>query len=401
MIDETHDPDRRSWVESADRLGCDFPVQNLPLGIFQTAVNKTPRAGVAIGDSILPIAEWLPGHSLGEYFALSSVQRRDLRRAISSALTIGAPKRELVAQADVEMLLPCTIGDYTDFYASIHHATNVGRVFRPENPLLPNYKHVPIAYHGRASSIVPSGTNIVRPNGQLGEGRFGPSVELDYELELGFFVGPGNQFGEPIPIAKAEEHLAGFCLLNDWTARDVQRWEYQPLGPFLAKSFATSISPWVITVEALAPFRTESPAHEMPVLPYLTAPIQSAFDIQLEVRLKTPRLTEAVRVSQTSFRHMYWTPAQMLAHHTSNGCNLRPGDLIASGTVSGPEKQSLGCLLELTSRGTEPLELPSGEIRKFLEDGDEVMLHGACMLPGFRRIGFGTCRATILPARNF
>jgi fumarylacetoacetase len=398
MIDETHDPKRKSWVESANVPDCDFPIQNLPFGVFRAQDRKQARLGVAIGTSILPVGEWLSGETLNSYCALSAQQRRDLRETISNALTAGAHKRELVAQEDAEMLLPCAIGDYTDFYASIHHATNVGSMFRPQNPLLPNYKHVPIAYHGRASSIVVSGRSIARPNGQLGEGRFGPSSELDYELELGFFAGPGNELGKPIPVASAEQHIAGFCLVNDWSARDIQRWEYQPLGPFLAKNFATSISPWMVTLDALAPFRAESPAHDMPVLPYLEAGTQKAFDIQLQVWLKTVRMKISVRISRTSFCDMYWTPAQMIAHHTSNGCNLRSGDLIASGTVSGSQKQSRGCLLELTWRGTEPLELPSGEMRKFLEDGDEVTLTGYCARPGYARIGFGECRGTIAPA---
>lgn len=400
MIDDTHSPDRKSWVVSANHPDSDFPVQNLPLGVFCSADGK-PQLGAAIGNAILPIADWLSGNSLNSYCSLPATQRKDLRRTISDALTKGAPKRELVAQSEVEMLVPCAIGDYTDFYASIDHATNVGRMFRPDNPLLPNYKHVPIGYHGRASSIVPSGAGVSRPNGQLGEGRFGASNELDYELELGFFVGPGNTLGEPISIERAEEQIAGFCLLNDWTARDIQRWEYQPLGPFLAKSFATSISPWMVTIEALAPFRADPPSHDTPVLPYLAPSAGSAFDIQLEVHLKTPRLAIPVRLSRTSFRHMYWTPAQMIAHHTSNGCNLRPGDLIASGTVSGPQKETRGCLLELSWRGAEPLELPSGETRRFLEDGDEVTLTGFCATAGYKRISFGRCCGTILPARNF
>lgn len=400
MIDETHAPDLRSWVESANRAGCEFPIQNLPFGVFRTPGDKKTRLGVAIGDAILPVAEWLSGETLNGYCALTSSERRELRRTLSRALAKGARKRELFPQRECELLLPMAIGDYTDFYASIDHATNVGRMFRPDNPLLPNYKHMPIAYHGRTSSIVVSGTAIRRPNGQLGEGRFGPSGELDYELELGMFLGPQNRLGEPIPIAQAEQHIAGVCLVNDWSARDVQRWEYQPLGPFLAKNFATSISPWLITLEALAPFRTEALAHDTPAPPYL-APAGSGFDIELEVWLKTQRMKEPVRVSKTSFARMYWTLAQLVAHHSSNGCLLRAGDLIASGTVSGPEKANRGCLLELTWKGTEPVELLPGETRKFLEDGDEVTLTGGCRREGFAAIGLGACSGTILPSRGF
>src|SRR5579875_2176226 len=320
MPDETHAPERRSWVESANEPGCDFPIQNLPLGVFRTRDEARLRLGAAIGKFILPIAEWLPGETLNVYCALSATERRDLRRTLSDALTAGAAQRELIAQSEAEMLLPCAIGDYTDFYASIHHATNVGRMFRPDNPLLPNYKHVPIAYHGRASSIVPSGTSVWRPLGQLGEGRFGASAELDYELEVGFFAGPGNALGEPIAISRAEEHIAGFCLLNDWSARDIQRWEYQPLGPFLGKNFATSISPWLITLEALEPFRTTSPAHDIPPLPYLQPPNDGGFDITLEVWLQPAGTATAIRLSRSFFKEIFWTLAQMIAHHTCNGC---------------------------------------------------------------------------------
>jgi fumarylacetoacetase len=398
MIDETHHPALESWVESANRPGCNFPIQNLPLGVFRTASDSRPHLGVAIGDAILDLRPWLAGEDLNGYMGLPSTQRRDLRRVISGALAKGSRTRDLIAQSECEMLLPAHIGDYTDFYASIHHAMNVGRMFRPDNPLLPNYRHVPIAYHGRASSIVASGTPVRRPLGQLGEGRFGSSQELDYELELGAFIGPGNAMGEPIAIGQADQHIAGVCLLNDWSARDIQRWEYQPLGPFLAKNFATSISPWVITLEALSPFRTPAIPHEAPVLPYLETAEAGAFDITLEVWLRTASLTEPFPVSRSFFKQMYWTLAQMVAHHTSNGCPLRPGDLIASGTVSGPEKENRGCLLELTSKGTEPLNLPSGEFRLFLQDGDEVILKGYCQRDGFARIGLGCCRGAVLPA---
>jgi fumarylacetoacetase len=398
MIDQTHDPQLRSWVESANRPGCDFPIQNLPLGVFRCAGECRSRLGVAIGEFILDVSEWLSGNTLNGYLALPAGQRRDLRRQLSDVLKAGAPQRQLHAQAECQMLLPAAVGDYTDFYASIHHATNVGRMFRPDNPLLPNYKHVPIAYHGRSSSLIVSGTTARRPNGQLGEGKFGPTRELDYEMEVGAFLGPGNELGKPIPVAEAGQHIAGICLVNDWSARDIQRWEYQPLGPFLAKNFATSVSPWLITSEALAPFRTEAMAHDVPVMPYLQEPEAGAIDATVEVWLRTPKMPSPIRLSQAHFKEMYWTVGQMVAHHTSNGCPLRPGDLIASGTVSGPEKENRGCLLELTWKGTEPLRLPNGEQRTFLEDGDEVILTGHCARDGFARIGLGSCRGVVLPA---
>jgi fumarylacetoacetase len=412
MIDKTHDPQLNSWVESANRPGCDFPIQNLPLGVFQAAGETRARMGVAIGEFILDIGPWLASSgkatgtgesadlcpNLNAYLALSATQRRDLRLEWSRALEAGAAPRSLYRQADCTMRLPALVGDYTDFYASIHHATNVGRMFRPDNPLLPNYKHLPIAYHGRCSSLIVSGTPVRRPNGQLGEGRFGPTRELDYELELGAFLGPGNQLGQPIPVRQAQEHIAGVCLVNDWSARDIQRWEYQPLGPFLAKNFATSLSPWTITIEALAPFRTEPRSHDVPVLPYLQEGGQGAFDITVEAWLRTRTLPEPVRLSRASFKDMYWTLGQMVAHHTSNGCPIRPGDLVASGTISGPEKENRGCLLELTWKGTEPLRLPDGELRTFLEDGDEVLLTGYCVREGFTRIGLGWCRGQIAAA---
>ncbi len=395
MIDETHDPKLRSWVESANVPECDFPIQNLPLGVFRTAHDSRHRIGVAIGESILDLRPWLEGSNLNAYMGLSSVQRGDLRRALSKVLELGAPRRDLLPQAGCEMLLPACIGDFTDFYASIHHASNVGRMFRPDNPLLPNYTHVPIAYHGRSSSIVVSGTPVRRPCGQLGEGRFGPSQELDYEVELGAFLGPGNELGKPIPIAEAEQHIAGVCLVNDWSARDIQRWEYQPLGPFLAKNFVTSISPWMVTLEALEPFRAEMPEHEVPVLPYLQTNDPGAFDITLEVWMRSASMPEAVRISRGFFKQMYWTLPQMVAHHSSNGCPLRPGDLIASGTVSGPGKENRGCLLEMTWKGSEPLLLPNGEQRVYLNDGDEVTLTGYCERGGFVRIGLGSCTGLI------
>jgi fumarylacetoacetase len=395
MIDKTHDPKLRSWVESANPPGCDFPIQNLPLGVFQTPGEKRARLGVAIGDFILDAGQWLPGDTLNGYLSLPATQRSDLRKELSRALEAGAPQRSLYPQSACTMLLPVAIGDYTDFYASIDHATNVGRMFRPDNPLLPNYKHVPIAYHGRSSSLVVSGTPVRRPCGQLGEGRFGASRELDYELEVGAFLGPGNSLGEPIPVRQVGQHVAGVCLVNDWSARDIQRWEYQPLGPFLSKSFATSVSPWMLTAEALAPFRTEPRPHDVPILPYLQEDGDGAFDITVEAWLRTRAMREPARLSRASFKNMYWTLGQMVAHHSSNGCNIRPGDLIASGTVSGPDKENRGCLLELTWRGTEPLHLPSGEQRTFLEDGDEVILTGYCQREGFARIGLCSCSGVI------
>jgi fumarylacetoacetase len=356
------------------------------------------RPGVAIGDFILDVGEWLTGETLNGYMSLSATQRGDLRKEWVRALEAGAKERPLYRQSDCTMFLPATIGDYTDFYASIHHATNVGRMFRPDNPLLPNYKHIPIAYHGRSSSVVVSGTPVRRPSGQLGAGQFGATRELDYELELGAFLGPGNPLGQPIPIAQAQKHIAGVCLVNDWSARDIQRWEYQPLGPFLAKNFATSISPWVVTIEALAPFRTDVPAHDVPVLPYLQEAGEGGLDITVEAWLRTVNMTEPIRLSRASSKELYWTLGQMVAHHTSNGCPIRPGDLIASGTISGPEKENRGCLLELSWKGTEPIQLPNGEKRTFLEDGDEVTFTAYCTHEGFARVGFGSCRGVILPA---
>ena len=308
--------------------------------------------------------------------------------------------------SEVELLLPCDIGDYSDFYASLHHATNVGSMFRPDNPLLPNYKWLPVGYHGRASSIVVSGTPVRRPWGQTSEHpggppSFTPSRRLDYEMELGAFIGPGNALGYPIPISQAGDHLVGLCLLNDWSARDIQTWEYQPLGPFLAKSFATSISPWVVTMEALEPFRrapVPRPASDPQPLPHLRSDTGDAYDITLEVWLRSAIMAEPVRLSRSQFSSLYWTLSQMVAHHASNGCNLAIGDLLGSGTVSGPDRSSWGSLLELSARGREPIAMPTGEQRGFIEDGDEIIFRGFCAKQGFARIGFGECRAVILPA---
>ena len=399
MIDETHDPKLESWVDSANEPGCDFPIQNLPLGIFRTKADPRPRVGTAIGDFVFDVSAWITGTTLNRYMAIPPAQRRQVRALFSRLLAKGAPARPLRLQSECDMLLPAAIGDYTDFYASIHHASNVGRLFRPDNPLLPNYQHVPVAYHGRASTVVVSGTPVRRPNGQLGAGVFGASKELDYEVELGAFVGPGNAISEPIGIAEATAHIAGVCLLNDWSARDIQRWEYQPLGPFLGKNFATSISPWLITCEALAPFRVQQRKHEIAELDYLRSATHDALEITLEVSVRSTGMKMPVRISSASFSDMYWTFEQMIAHHTCNGCALGPGDLIGSGTVSGPDKNNRGCLLELTSNGTEPLELNAGISRRFLEDGDQVVITGYCERDGFRRIGLGTCSGTILAAR--
>jgi fumarylacetoacetase len=431
LLNETHDPARRSWVESANTWETDFPIQNLPFGVFE--IGNARGCGVAIGDFILDVAgcarEGLfsgtaaeaaaacSASALNSLLSLSAEQRSALRLELSRLLERGSPHagaagKHLVPMRQARLLLPAAVGDYTDFYASVHHATRVGALFRPDNPLLPNYKYVPIAYHGRSSSIVVSGTSVRRPNGQTQSGEappgFGPSRRLDYELEIGFFAGPGNRLGEPVPIAEAGSRIAGVCLVNDWSARDIQRWEYQPLGPFLSKNFATTISPWVITMEALAPFRCPAsprPSTDPPPLPYLDHPgdrQSGGIDISLEVKLSSERMRSAgiapMSMSRGSFRDMYWTPAQMLAHHTSNGCNLSPGDLIASGTVSGPEPDSGGCLLELTGGGRSAITLPTGEERRFLEDGDQVWLVGRCHRKGYASIGFGECSGIVVPA---
>lgn len=438
-INETHDPGLRSWVESANRAGGDFPIQNLPYGVFRPAGGDEPgRVGVAIGDQVLDVARCralglLAGEaataaaacshdSLNALMALGPRQQSVLRAALSDLLrgeqsggNVELATGALHALEEVEMLLPATIGDYTDFYCSLHHATNVGSMFRPDNPLMPNYKHLPVGYHGRSSSLVPSGVPVRRPCGQTKADDdaapiFGPSRLLDYELEVGFFVGPGNTLGTRIPIAEAEDHLFGFCLVNDWSARDIQKWEYQPLGPFLGKSFQTSLSPWVVTVEALAPFRTAAfaRAEDDPApLPHLDSEANRAhggIDMVLEVYLSTQRMRQAgeapQRLSRGNFRDMYWTAAQMLTHHASNGCNLQPGDLMASGTVSGTSKDARGCLLELTWRGSEPIALPDGEERRFLQDGDEVILRGYCERDGAVRIGLGEVRGIIGSAED-
>ncbi|MGP0071121.1 MAG: fumarylacetoacetase [Bryobacteraceae bacterium] len=408
MIDFTHDPNLASWVESANRADSDFPIQNLPYASFRKRGEERIRPGVAIGDMVLDASEALGIPSLATVMSMSRSERTGLRRRVSELLSkySSGADRAILPISEIELLLPCAIPDYTDFFASIDHATNVGSLFRPEKPLSPNYKWIPIAYHGRASSIVVSGTAVRRPWGQVvpspNEGPIHtPTRMLDYELEVGAFLGPGNLMGQPIRIASAEDHLVGVCLLNDWSARDIQSWEYQPLGPFLAKNFATSISPWIVTLDALEPFRSSAPARpsgDPQPLPYLQGSGDSAFRITLEVWLRSAKMQAPVRVSQSDFASLYWTLSQMIAHHSSNGCPLRPGDLLGSGTVSGLEKPNQGCLLELTRRGADPLQLPTGETRAFLEDGDEVILKGWCEASGFRRIGLGECRGLILPA---
>jgi fumarylacetoacetase len=417
-----------SWVQSANDPATDFPLQNLPFGVFVREPGPNCPIGVAIGDRILDLhrcadkglLDSLPDETiqacqspiLNVLMRLGRAGWSQLRQRLIELLRTGSPHRAaveplLVPMHDIAMRLPAFIGDYTDFYASIYHATNVGRLFRPDNPLLPNYKYVPIGYHGRASSIQVSGRGVHRPNGQIKDAAaaapvYGPSRMLDYELEVGFFVGPGNHPGEPIPITKAEDHIFGLCLLNDWSARDIQSWEYQPLGPFLAKSFATTVSPWIVTMEALAPFRVPAfarPEGDPEPLPYLDSPQNrqsGGIDLTLEVFLKTGRMSSPVRVSQGNLQDLYWTPAQLLTHHASNGCNLRPGDLLASGTVSGAQPEAYGCLLELTRRGAAPIQLPGGETRKFLEDGDEVIFRAYCRREELR-IGFGECRAILRP----
>ncbi len=385
----------------------DFPLENLPFGVFRR--EGEAHICTAIEDRVLDlhtcVAEGLIDEPALLEPALNALMAKGAGGAVRQRvreLLDSNVERHLVPMRDAEMLLPARIGDYTDFYASVHHATNVGSMFRPDNPLLPNYKWLPIGYHGRSSSIVVSGTPVRRPRGQTRDDAnapplFGPSKRLDYEMELGMFIGRGNVLGKPIAVERAREHVFGFCLVNDWSARDIQTWEYQPLGPFLAKSFATSISPWIVTREALEPFRVPAFARaedDPEPLPYLRDDV--GYDINVEVWLRSAKMTEPVRLSKGNFRDMYWTVAQLVAHHTSNGCNLQPGDLLASGTISGTSKDSRGSLLELAWRGTEPVTLPTGETRKFLEDGDEVILRAYCEREGHARIGFGECRGVVV-----
>jgi fumarylacetoacetase len=409
-LDKTHDPDLKSWVESAD--GSDFPIQNLPFGVFRRKNSKEkPRGGVAIGDQVLDLAalDIDTGPNLNRLAAAGRPAWRALRQGLSKFLSFKNYKKNLakhlLPMKKAELFLPVAIGDYSDFFTGIHHATNMGRMFRPDNPLLPNYKWVPIGYHGRASSIVVSGTPIRRPQGQLKLDEkpvFGPSRRLDYEAELGFVIGPGNPLGRGIGMEKALDHVFGVVLLNDWSARDIQSWEYQPLGPFLAKSFATTISPWIVTLEALEPYRCpvfpRAPGDPQP-LPYLSSGKDHGYDITLEMHLRTRAMRSAVRVSRASSRDAYWTAAQMVAHQTSNGCNLQPGDLLGSGTISGAAAGSAGSMMELTQAGKSPLELPGGEKRSFLEDGDEVIERGRCASEGYASLGFGEAAGTITAAR--
>ncbi len=423
----------KSWVVSANQADCDFPLENLPYGVFRRGQNAA--IGIAIGDQILDLQACaqrglLPRlrhdavaacslESLNALMALGRSAWSSVRTGVMALLdqdradaeTQARVKPLLIPMRDAEMQLPAQIGDYTDFYASIHHATRVGKLFRPDNPLLPNYKYVPIGYHGRASSVVVSGQEIRRPSGQTklssaAEPVFGPSQSLDYELEVGVFVGPGNTLGESIPIDQAEEHIFGLCLLNDWSARDVQSWEYQPLGPFLAKNFATSISPWIVSMEALTPYRVplaDRAAGDPAALPYLAGKDlgHAGIDLNLEVFLQSEKMRQAgispIQLSKGNLRDLYWSVAQLVAHHASSGCNLRPGDLLGTGTISGPEQGSEGCLLEMKHR-KEPLRLPTDETRAFLEDGDLVTFRGYCERPGFPRIGFGECAGKIIPA---
>jgi fumarylacetoacetase len=429
-------PTLRSFVASAnDSLG-DFPIQNLPFGMVDEQV------AVRIGDMVLTLSDALDsgaldldaiaggdrdarieveiaivhGENVGDIAVLPALVRSRLRGHLAWLLAEDSPERARIERVlrPVAKCVPCVpfrIGDYTDFYASLHHATNVGSMFRPTNPLLPNWKHIPIGYHGRASSIVPSGTPVVRPHGQTvasddGPPSFGPAKLIDYELEVGFFVAKGNALGTTIDIKDAWKHIFGFVLVNDWSARDIQKWEYQPLGPFLSKNFGTTVSPWVVTTEALAPFMVPGPARgvdDPQPLPYLTNPADRNIDITLEVFIESAAMRNKgiapTLVSRGSFRDMFWTPAQMLTHHASNGCNMATGDLLASGTVSGATKDSRGCLLERTWRGAEPIMLGDGTERKFLQDGDEVVMRGYCERPGYPRIGFGECRGVLLAAR--
>lgn len=424
---ETHDPTLTSWVASA-HMGGDFPIQNLPFAVFRHP-GQAWRGGVAIGDQIVDLAAVAAcgvfggaaghavaaaaGDTLNPLMALGPPAWSALRLALSRGLRSGSAQQAalqacLVPQAGAAFTLPARVGDYTDFYTSVHHATNIGRLFRPDNPLLPNYKWVPIGYHGRASSLAVSPQAFHRPLGQtMAPGAtvptLGPCQRLDMELELGLFIGGGNGLGTPVPMAQAEDLVFGACLLNDWSARDIQAWEYQPLGPFLSKSFATTLSPWIVTLEALAPYRVPflRPADDPQPLPYLDSAANragGAVDIQLQVLLQMPQMAAAAPICTTSYRHAYWTPAQLVAHHTVNGCNLQPGDLFGSGTLSGPTPDQAAALIEITQGGKQPLQLPGGETRTWLQDGDRITLTGWCEAPGAVRIGFGTCCGEVLPA---
>ena len=418
--DATHDPQLTSWVESANVHGTDFPIQNLPFGRFRLHADGPWRIGVAIGDQVLDLmaAGLVSSPDMRELIAQPRQQRQALRHALSQGLCTGSSQEgtwraHLHAQSRVQMGLPCEVRDYTDFYIGIHHATAVGKLFRPDNPLLPNYKWVPIGYHGRASSLQVSGEDFRRPLGQIkspdrDSPQLVPCQRLDFELELGIVIGQGNAQGEPVGMAQAENHIFGLTLFNDWSARDVQAWEYQPLGPFLSKNFASTVSPWMVTLEALAPFRkpfVRDAADPQP-LPYLRSEANAqagAFDIDLEVLLRTERMRQAGQAAQAISRSnfadaAYWTPAQLVAHHTIGGCNLSAGDLFGTGTLSGPQADQAGSLLEMTVGGKTPITLANGETRTFLQDGDEVTLRGQCRREGFRTIGLGECRGTVQPA---
>jgi fumarylacetoacetase len=434
-LDATHDPKIRSWVTAANLTDCAFPIQNLPFGVFRRARSaESFRGGVAIGDQILDLAAAAEANvfsgeaaegvragclpSLNSFMQLGPNVWSAVRRALFDALAQGSPfegrlRGCLVPQSEAAFSLPAQIGDYTDFYISIYHATAIGRQFRPDNPLLPNYKWIPIGYHGRSSSIGISGQGFPRPQGQragtAGSPTVGPTARLDYELEMGIFIGTGNPIGTPIPLADAENHIFGLCLLNDWSARDLQGWEYQPLGPFLAKNFATTISPWLVTLEALAPFRVpfSRPDTDPKPLPYLDSDWNreaGAIDIRLEALIQTAKMRQRSeppqRLSETSFRHAYWTIGQLVAHHTINGCNLRAGDLFGSGTQSGPTPAEAGSLVELSKGGAEPLQIGSDEQRAFLEDGDTVIFRARCERAGAVSIGFGELQGHVLPVRS-
>jgi fumarylacetoacetase len=426
-LDHTHDPKLASWVEGAE-AGSDFPIQNLPIGIFSEAKGMR-RPGIAIGDYIFDLVaasdlldeEWREDLSqpiLNAWLSRGPEAHSALRHRLSEILSDERYRDDvemnLIGQSEVRMHLPCLIGDYTDFYVGIHHATNVGKQFRPDSPLLPNYKYVPIGYHGRASSVRASGEPVIRPSGQrkppeAEAPEYGPSRRLDYELELGIWIGRGNDLGRPIPIGEAKEHIAGYCLLNDWSARDLQAWEYQPLGPFLAKNFLTSISPWIVSADALAPFRSPMPPRpegDPQPLPYLddaSDRLDGGLSIHLEVTLSTERMRAQGRAPHVLSRGaadaaMYWSAAQIVAHHSSNGCNLQPGDLIGTGTLSTDSDEGLGSLLEISRGGKQPIELASGEKRSFLEDGDELTLRAWCERNGAVRIGLGECSGRVVPA---
>ncbi|MCW5658343.1 MAG: fumarylacetoacetase [Burkholderiaceae bacterium] len=435
-VQATNDPSLQSWLDSANDPTTDFPIQNLPYGAFRRSGSGEPlRIGIAIGDQVLDLrlavqrTDWpadvaaalvpLAAGDLNAFMALGLPARHAVRIALSAALTAGSRQREalagcLVPQTQAEMALPCRIGDYTDFYISVHHATTIGKQFRPDNPLLPNYKWVPIGYHGRASSIQVSGHAFHRPVGQTrapdaAVPAVGPSGRLDYELEMGIVIGQANEQGHSVPIERAEDHVFGLTLFNDWSSRDIQGWEYQPLGPFLSKNFASTLSPWVVTLEALAPFRRPfvRPEGDPQPLPYLDSARNrevGALDIELEVWIQTEAMQRAGHagdlLSTSNLAEAYWSIAQLVAHHTINGCNLNPGDLLGTGTLSGPKPQQAASLMELTSNGKQPVTLSSGEGRAFLEDGDTITLKGYCQRPGQRRIGFGECRGMVIPART-